>query len=132
MADFRLFKRQRRAAIEQAAVEFENVLKIEVAAFRHVVEEAGQERPGLSGLALGRLQQLFPQAVWQQFHAVGEEAEDELIDEMGHRFAVGIAMLQRVGNGLELVGRLLGKFRARSTGAQFIRIVEDGAKMGEV
>src|SRR5208282_5780726 len=97
-----MLQRQRRAAVKQPAVEFENILKIEIAALRHVIEQAREERLGLTGLALGCLKQLPPQAIWQQLHAVGEEAEDKLVDEMRHCLAVGIAMLQQVGNRLEL------------------------------
>ena len=53
-------QRQRRAAIKQPPVEFEDILKIEVAALRHVVEQAREERLGLTGLAFGRLKQLLP------------------------------------------------------------------------
>ena len=47
-------------------------------------------------LARGGLQQLAPHAARQQPDAVGEETEHELVDEMRHRLAVGIAVLQRV------------------------------------
>ena len=51
---------ERRPSVEQAAVEFENVLQIEVAALRHVVEQAGKKGFRLLRLALGGLQQLLP------------------------------------------------------------------------
>ena len=131
-ADFPMLQRQRGAAVEQAAVEFENVLEVEVAAFRHVVEQARQESLGLTGLALGRLQQFLPQAVGQQLHAVGKKAEDELVDEMRDRLPVRVPVLQAIGDGLELVCSFLGELRARAPGAQFVRIVKDGAQTGEV
>ena len=51
---------------------------------------------------------------------------------MRHRLAIGIALLERVGDGLELVGGFLGELRARTAGAQFVGIVKDGAKPGEI
>ena len=74
----------------------------------------------------------FHRPFGQKLHAVGEEAEDELVDEMRDRLAVGIAVLQAVGNRLELVGGFLGQLGPRAPRAQFVRIVEDGAEAGEV
>ncbi len=51
---------------------------------------------------------------------------------MRHRLAVGVAVLQRVGDRLELVGRLLGQLVARAAGAQLLRVVKDGAQAGEI
>ena len=59
-ADLDMGERERRLSIEQPAVELEDILKIEVAALRHVVEKAGEIDLRLLGLALGGLQQLFP------------------------------------------------------------------------
>ena len=94
-ADLDVFERERRAAVEQAAVELGDVLEIEVAAVLHVGEQLLEPWLALLRLALGRLQQLPPDAVRQQVHAVGEEAEHELVDEMRDRLAVGIAVLER-------------------------------------
>ncbi len=63
---------------------------------------------------LAGLQQLFQQPFGQQLHAVGEEAEHKLIDEMRHRLTVGVSLLQRVGNALELLRRLGGDHRSRA------------------
>ncbi len=52
--------------------------------------------------ALGGGKQFPEQPLGQKLHAVREKAEDELIDEMRDRLAVGMALLQRVGDGLEL------------------------------
>ena len=93
--DMRQF--ERRAAVEQAAVEPGNVLQVEIPAVLHVAEQLVEPLLGPFGPALRRLQELLPHPFGQQLHAVGEEAEDELIDEMRHRLAVGIAVLQRVG-----------------------------------
>ncbi len=132
-ADFVVLKRQRRPAVEQAAVEFENVLEIEVAALRHVVEQAGRDTPSTcSGLRSAACSSFFHRPFGQQLHAVGEEAEDELVDEMRDRLSVGITVLQPVGDRLELVGRLLGQLVARAARAQLFRIVKDSAKVGEV
>ena len=127
-ADLGVLQGQRRPAVEQAAVELEDVLKIEIAALRHVVEEAREIGLRLLGLALGGLQKLLPQPVRQKLHAVGEEAEDELIDEMRHRLAIGIAMLERVRNRLELVRGFLRKLRARAARTELVGLEEDGAK----
>ena len=81
-------------------------------------------------LALGGLQKLLPHAIRQQLHAVGEEAEDELIDEMRDGLPIGIAMLQRVGNRLELVGGFLGELRARAARAQARRDCERRREVG--
>ena len=47
-------QRERRPAVEQAAVEFENVLQIEVAALRHVVEQAREKRLRLTAACARR------------------------------------------------------------------------------
>ena len=44
----------------------------------------------------------------------------------------GLRCCKRVGNRLELVGRLLGQLGARAPRAQLLRVVEDGAQTGEV
>ena len=105
---------QRRAAVEQAAVELGDVLEIEVAAVLHVGEQLLEPFLALLRPARRRFQQLAPDAVRQQADAVGEEAEHELVDEMRDRLAVGIAVLQGVGNRLELVGGFLGQLGARA------------------
>jgi hypothetical protein len=51
---------------------------------------------------------------------------------MRDRLAIGIAMLERVRDRLELVGGLAGELRARAPGARLVRVVEDGPKPGEV
>ena len=51
---------------------------------------------------------------------------------MRDRLAVGIAMLQAIGNGLELVGGLLRQLGARLRPSAAFRIVEDRAQDGEI
>ncbi len=131
-ADLGVFEPERRPAVEQAAVELGDVLEIEVAAVLHVGEQLLEPFPALLRLARAGFEQLAPDAVRQQADAVGEEAEHQLVDEMRHRLAVGIAVLQRVGDRLELVGGVLGQLGARAAGAQLVGIEEDRVEDREI
>ena len=131
-ADLAVVERQRRAAVEQAAVELGDVLEIEIAAVLHVGEQLLEPFLALLGLARRSLQQLAPDAVRQQSDAVGEEAEHQLIDEMRDRLAVGIAVLQRVRDRLELVGGFLRQLGAGAPRAQLFRIEKDRVEDREI
>ena len=59
-ADLDMGQRQGGAPVEQPAVELEDIFEIEVAALRHVAEEAGEIGLRLFRLALGGPQKLLP------------------------------------------------------------------------
>ena len=88
-----VFERQGHAPVEEAAVEMPNLGQVEVSALRHRGEQAVEIFLALIRALEGAPQHAREKSLGQEAHILGEEAEDELVDEVRDRLAVGDAAL---------------------------------------
>ena len=69
---------------EQVAVEVENLVRAEKSAFGHRLEELRYDLAEARRVILGILEDAAEEALGQQPHVLGEEAEDDPVEEVGH------------------------------------------------
>ena len=89
-------QRQRRAVVEQTAVEPRHRLEADPPARRHHLEELAGELREPPRSRTRMLQHPREHVPRQQADVVGEHAEDEPVDEMRHRLRVVAALSQRL------------------------------------
>ena len=102
-------QRERRAIVEQSAVEPGDRLEADPAAGGHHSEELGGQLGELLRRAPCLLEHPGEYVIGQQAHIVGEHAEDEPVDEVRDHGRIVATRPQRLGDGREGRRRPLGK-----------------------
>ncbi len=68
---------------EEVAVEVEDLVRAEKSAFGHRLEELRHDLAEARRVVLGVLEDAAEEALGQQAHVLGEEAEDDAVEEVG-------------------------------------------------
>ena len=126
-----LVQRQHAVVVEQAAVEVGNLVHAEPAARAHGREKLAQLRVEGRWLAAGALHQPAKQPVGQQPHVLGEEAEEQADQEVGHGRRGVAGRAQPVGQLRELAGHALRDPLRRLGALEMARVAEDGPQAGQ-
>ena len=124
VAHVRLFQRQGVSGIEEPAVEPLNPLEADYAAVLHRGEQGSRVRLEILWRVLAVFQQPPEHVVGQQRHVLGEHAEHQPVDEMGHRAPVMAPLAQPVGEVGEGRGRLFGQHLPRLGGLEPVGVGE--------
>ena len=128
----RLFQEERGARLEEVAVEAAHRVHAEVAARGHGLEELGDGLSEALGFVLGLVQEAREEVVLEEADVLGEHAEDEAVQEVGHLLGVLAALAQALGDLADVPGGLGRDGLARDAGLELLGIVEDGAEDFEV
>ena len=117
--------------VEESAVEpFDALGAEESAGFAvgHQPEESGESAGELGGVVLAGLDQVGHQASRQQADVLGEEAEEDAVEEVGDGFGFVSTVLHGAGEVGEARGGGLGDFVRGLARAQVLRFDHHGAK----
>ena len=122
-------ERQDVAGLEQAAVEPVDLLGAEEAAVpRHLREQLAEGGREDARPAVGGLRQPLEDALRQQAGVLGEQAEQDPVQEVGHPLRVVAARAEALGDLGEVARRLLGDLGRRDVRAEALGGREDVAE----
>ena len=132
-ADLGVFEPERRAAVEQAAVELGDVLEIEVAAVLHVGEQLLEPFLGSSPACADAVSSSLRQTPCGSRPTLSAKKQNtSWLTKCATASRSGLRCCKRVGDRLELVGGFLGQLGARAARAQLLRIEEDRVEDREI
>ena len=128
-ADLGCGEGQHVGGVEEPAVEPLDALHAEhPAAARHRREQLPEGGREVGGLRAGRVGQAMQEILGQQPSVLGEQAEQELVEEVGDALGLVTARLEGHGEFGEVAGGDLGELRRAELGAQGLGIGEDSAQ----
>ena len=125
-------EREDLGAVEEAAVEPLDAVGAEPAVLvGHGAEECGEAGGEVGGFVAGAGDEFGEEVAGEEAGVLGEEAEEEFVEEMGDLVRVVAAGLKTAGEFGELAGGLLGDLLAGARGAEGLRLAHDGAEDAE-
>ncbi len=118
--------------IEEAAIEPVDPVGPEGAALGgHHREEAREARVEGGRVGVQVLHQARHEALGQETGVLGEEAEEDPIEEVRYRGGVDVPLAQAAGQACELAGRLLGDLRPHEVRAQAVGVAEESPQLAQ-
>ena len=112
---------------EEVAVEVSDRVEPEVSPLGHRGEQLADEPGEPLGVSFRLLDEPPEQLVGKQLHVLGEQAEDDAVEEPGGLGGVDPALPHALGDRADPAGGVGRDGHAGHAGLQLVRVVEDGA-----